>query len=108
MVVPLVVVDIQASGAREGPGDSSEMWGGAHKAIFRRGATFRAILHYSRRTVALASAALSTARWAGKHGARRGPHGARASSRRHGPSRLRLVAPHPLPRSKSAGGRPLR
>src|SRR4051812_1819632 len=42
MVVLLVVVDIQASGARRAPVDSSEMWGGAHKAIFRPGATFRA------------------------------------------------------------------
>src|SRR5689334_16369695 len=80
------------------------MWGRAHKAIFRRGATFRALLHYSRRTVALAFATLPTARWAGKHGARRGPHGSRPPSRRDGAPRLRVVAPHALARSQPAGG----
>ena len=83
------------------------MWGVAHKVIFRRGATFRAILHYSRRTVALASAALPAARRAGKHGARRGADGARPARRGVGPPRLRLVAAHALPRPQPARGRRL-
>ena len=98
---------MQASGARRAPVIRPECGASPTKLSFGRGATCRAILHYSRRTVALASAALPTARRARKHGARRGAHGARPARRRDGPPRLRLVAADALPWPQPAGARRL-
>src|SRR3982750_2016557 len=77
----------------------------AHPAMFLEGASVRAVLHYSRRTVALASAPHPAARRSRKYGARRGADGPRTPVRCARPSRLRLVRAHALSGSEPARSR---
>src|SRR5690349_22807473 len=96
IVVSLVVVVIQASGAGRRR-YVVRMSCVAHPAKFLEGATVRAIIHYSRLTVALASAPHSAPRRSRKHGTRRGADGTCAPDGRARPPRVRLVGAHPVP-----------